>query len=286
MREKGLDPEADRKQRTDFTRRILGGKLWIAAEFEDPQPVRCQTMGVPDLLHGADRQAHDLGHRPAGPVGSLAQRRAEGARNQLRDHGVRHRRFARLARFVVQQPIDPGLHKVALPAPQTVLGDPGPAHDLRPPEIGRRAGRALIVLAVVVTLIGGSIPFHISLEEQLICRNCAIGSYIDGLDPGWYSGIARKQIINKPGLMGAISIIPIEHAPNNHQPGPCHSMLTHPLERAGITVTQTSNSVVCLGNIVLCIWEPFGGTAVTPDPVRARGRMARGSPQGTERLPG
>ena len=64
-------------------------------------------------------------------MSGLARRRAERARDQLRDHGVWDRRFARLARFVVQQPIDPGVHKAALPAPHAGLGDPRPAHDLR-----------------------------------------------------------------------------------------------------------------------------------------------------------
>ena len=88
-------------------------------------------MSAPDFLHGADRQAHGLGHRPARPVGGLARRRAERALDQLRDHELWDRRFARLARFVVQQPIDPGFHEAALPAPHAGLGNPGPAHDLR-----------------------------------------------------------------------------------------------------------------------------------------------------------
>ena len=35
----------------------LGGKLWVAAEFEGPQPVWGETMDAPNLLHRADRQA-------------------------------------------------------------------------------------------------------------------------------------------------------------------------------------------------------------------------------------
>jgi len=61
---------------------------------------------------------------------------------------LRYRRFAGLARLVVQQPIDPGFHEAALPTPHAGFRDPGPAHnlcraaafgrsedDLRPPDM-------------------------------------------------------------------------------------------------------------------------------------------------------
>src|SRR6516164_1707883 len=62
------------------------GELRVAAELEDPQPMRCKTMGTPDFLYGADRQAHRLSHPPAGPVGGLTRRRVERARDQPPDH--------------------------------------------------------------------------------------------------------------------------------------------------------------------------------------------------------
>ena len=106
-------------------------KLRIAAELEDPQLMRGEAMGVPDLLHGADRQPHRGSHRAAGPVGGLARRWAECARDQLHDDRFGDRRLAGLARLVVQQPVDAGLHEAALPAPYAGLRDPGSAHDLR-----------------------------------------------------------------------------------------------------------------------------------------------------------
>ena len=87
----------------------LVGKLRITAEFEGPQPVWGETMDAPDLLHRADRQTHDIGHRPAGPVGGFTRRGTQGALDQLRDDRLGHRRFAGLARLVVQQRVDPGL---------------------------------------------------------------------------------------------------------------------------------------------------------------------------------
>jgi hypothetical protein len=95
----------------------FGGKLRVGAEFEDPQPMRGETMGVPDLLHGADRQPDGLGHRTARPMGGLAGRRAERERDQLRDDRLGDRRFAGLAGLVVEQAIDPGFDEAALPAP-------------------------------------------------------------------------------------------------------------------------------------------------------------------------
>jgi hypothetical protein len=61
----------------------------------------------------------------------FTRRRAERARDQSADHRVGDRCFARLARLVVQQRVDPGFHKAALPAPHAGFGDAGPAHDLR-----------------------------------------------------------------------------------------------------------------------------------------------------------
>jgi len=93
--------------------------------------MRGETMGAPDLLHRADRQTHDIGHRTARPMGRLARRGAERMRDQLRDDRLRDRRLAGLARLVVQQAIDPGFHEAALPAPHAGFRDAGPAHDLR-----------------------------------------------------------------------------------------------------------------------------------------------------------
>jgi hypothetical protein len=70
---RGLGPDSSRRPSAPGCapagRRTFCIKLWVAAEFENPQPVRGETMGVPDLLHGAVRQPHRRVHRPARPVG-------------------------------------------------------------------------------------------------------------------------------------------------------------------------------------------------------------------------
>src|SRR5271170_7132824 len=106
----------------------LGSELRVTAELKGTQPVRGEAMRAPDLLHRANRQAHGAGHRPARPVGGLARRHAEGARDQAGDNRVPHRRFAGFACLVVQQPVDPGLHETALPAPHAGLRYADPTH--------------------------------------------------------------------------------------------------------------------------------------------------------------
>ena len=49
----------------------LGGELGVARALEGAQPVRLQSVRPPDALHRAQRDAHRLGHRPAGPMGRL-----------------------------------------------------------------------------------------------------------------------------------------------------------------------------------------------------------------------
>ena len=109
----------------------LGGKLRVAAELEGPQSMRRQAMDAPDLLHRADRQAHGIGHRSAGPVRGRARGIAERALDQSRDEVIGHWRFAGLACLVMHQPVDPRFHKPALPAPDAGFRHAGPTHDLR-----------------------------------------------------------------------------------------------------------------------------------------------------------
>jgi hypothetical protein len=92
--------------------------------------MRGETMGAPDLLHGADRHPHGLSHCAARPMSGLAGWRAERERDQSPDDRLGDRRFAGLARLVVQQAIDPGFHKAALPAPHAGLRHAGPVHYL------------------------------------------------------------------------------------------------------------------------------------------------------------
>ena len=52
----------------------LGGELGVARALEGAQSVRLQFVRPPDALHRAQRDAHRLGHRPAGPMGRLVRR--------------------------------------------------------------------------------------------------------------------------------------------------------------------------------------------------------------------
>ena len=63
-------------------------------------------------------------------MGGLAGWRAERERDQSPDDRLGDRRFAGLARLVVQQAIDPRLHEAALPAPHAGFRHAGPAHHL------------------------------------------------------------------------------------------------------------------------------------------------------------
>ena len=92
--------------------------------------MRLEAVAAPDLLHCADRKAGGCRHRPAGPVRRLARRLDQRPLDQRRHGLLRHRRLARLARSVTQQPVDAGLHEALLPAPDAGLRHPGPAHDL------------------------------------------------------------------------------------------------------------------------------------------------------------
>ena len=62
----------------------LGDERRVPGELEGAHPVRGEPVRLPDALHRAQGDAGRLGHHPAGPVGRLARRLAEG---QL-DHAV------------------------------------------------------------------------------------------------------------------------------------------------------------------------------------------------------
>ena len=52
----------------------LGCKGRIGGSLEGPRPMRLEAMNRPDALDRAQRHAHGLGHRAAGPVGGLPRR--------------------------------------------------------------------------------------------------------------------------------------------------------------------------------------------------------------------
>jgi hypothetical protein len=116
----------------------LGREGRIARPLEGAQPMRLQLMRPPNALHRAQRQAHRLGHRAAGPMGRLARRLGAGQRHHLGRLVGRDRGLAGLAGVVAQQTLDPGFGEALLPAPRRrpadadALGNP-----LRRSSIGR-----------------------------------------------------------------------------------------------------------------------------------------------------
>jgi len=56
----------------------FGGETGVARALKAAQPVRLQLVRPPDALHRTQRDADGLGHRPAGPLGRLMQRRGAG----------------------------------------------------------------------------------------------------------------------------------------------------------------------------------------------------------------
>ena len=128
----------------------LGGKLGVARALEGAQSVRLQFVRPPDALHRAQRDAHRLGHRPAGPMGRLGRRCAAGQRHHPRRDFRRQRRLAGLAGLVAQQPFHASLGKALLPAPHRRPTDPDAlGHSLRrmPIPRGEHNARPLNVLA-------------------------------------------------------------------------------------------------------------------------------------------
>ena len=92
--------------------------------------MRRQTVGAPDAMHRAHRNARGYGHHGAGPVGRLARRVLKCERDDLFGHLGAERRNARRARLIAQQAIAAFLHEAFLPAPDTGLGFAGAPHDL------------------------------------------------------------------------------------------------------------------------------------------------------------
>ena len=113
----------------------LGDEIGIARVFEGSETVRLQLVRLPDPLHRAQRNAHDLGHGAAGPVRGLTRRFAAGQRDQSLNIGVRHGRLAGLSAAFTKKTVDARLGEPPLPAPDRWLADtgkPGNLGDVQP----------------------------------------------------------------------------------------------------------------------------------------------------------
>ena len=113
----------------------LGDEVGIVRAFEGSEAVGLQLMGLPNPLHRAQRNTHDLGHGAAGPVGDLAWRFAAGQRDQPLNISIGHRRLARLFAAFTQKTINTRLGKPSLPAPDRRSADtrkPGDRGDVQP----------------------------------------------------------------------------------------------------------------------------------------------------------
>ena len=116
----------------------LLGEGGVLGALEGAQPVGLQVVRLPDALHGGKRQVGGLGHGPAGPVRHLARRFGAGQRHDLGHPRQGHRRLARLAASVAQQPLDPAFGVMPLPAPYRWTADFRPArHFRRRQPVGR-----------------------------------------------------------------------------------------------------------------------------------------------------
>jgi len=116
----------------------LLGEGWILGAFDRAQPVGLEVVRLPDALNGPERQTRRLGHGPSGPVGELAGRLEAGQRHDLGHHGQGRARLAGLAAAFAQQPLDPALAIMVLPASHRRAADAGAARNFRSRRLIRR----------------------------------------------------------------------------------------------------------------------------------------------------
>ena len=108
----------------------LGDELRVGGQLELPHPVRLETVGAPDALHRADRDADRLRHHGRGPVGRLGGRISQRQGDDPLCHRGPERRNPRGSRLVAQQAFEAFLGEAFLPAPHAGLRLAGAPHDL------------------------------------------------------------------------------------------------------------------------------------------------------------
>ena len=107
----------------------LGRELRIVRELEGADAVRRQPVCAPDTLNRGQADPGGPGHSPAGPVGRLSGRFAEGQRDDALGHLRAERRDAGRPRLVAKQTFDTLLHEALLPPPHRRLALGRAAHD-------------------------------------------------------------------------------------------------------------------------------------------------------------
>ena len=108
----------------------LGDEIGVVRAFEGSETMGLQLMSLPDPLHRAQRNSHDLGHGAAGPVCDLTWRLAAGQGDQPLNIRLRHGRLAGLSAAFTKKTIDARFDKPPLPAPNRRPADTGKPGDL------------------------------------------------------------------------------------------------------------------------------------------------------------
>ena len=128
----------------------LGDEIGVVRALEGSETMRLQLVRLPDPLHRAQRNTHDLCHGAAGPVRDLAGRFATGQRDQPLNIGIGHRRLAGFSAAFTEKTVNPRLGKPPLPAPNRrpadarKPGDLGDVQTIRRPKDDPSAGHMFL----------------------------------------------------------------------------------------------------------------------------------------------
>jgi hypothetical protein len=104
----------------------LVGELRIVRQFERPDTVRRELVGLEDALHRPQADPCRLGQHPSRPMSGFSRRRPGHEVDNLLDGRDRRRWLARFARLVAQQPSTPSSINRACQRHTTGLGLPDP----------------------------------------------------------------------------------------------------------------------------------------------------------------